>query len=72
MKKEQKTASGRELWKLLREAKSIRPQIALACLLSLILVGCVLVIPKLMGTLTQASRRRSSTISPSAAPPDTG
>ena len=54
MKKEQKTASGRELWKLLREAKSIRPQIALACLLSLILVGCVLVIPKLMGTLTQA------------------
>ena len=54
MKKEQKTASGRELWKLLREAKSIRPQIALACVLSLILVGCVLAIPKLMGSLTQA------------------
>ncbi len=54
MKQNKKTSSGRELWTLLRGAKSIRPQIALACLLSLILVGCVLVIPKLMGTLTQA------------------
>ena len=54
MKNGKKTASGRELWTLLRGAKSIRPQIALACVLSLILVGCVLAIPKLMGGLTQA------------------
>ncbi len=50
---EKKPASGRELWTLLRGAKSIRPQLLLACVLSLILVGCALAIPKLMGGLTQ-------------------
>lgn len=53
MKNVKKSADGHELWTLLREAKSIRPQIILACVLSLILVGCVLVIPTLMGDLTQ-------------------
>lgn len=52
--KPKKAAPGGELLGLLRGAKSIRPQLALACVLCLILVGCALAIPKLMGSLTQA------------------
>lgn len=53
MKKEKKKGDNRALWTLLKQAKSIRPQLLLGCFLSVIMVGCALAIPKLMGGLTQ-------------------
>lgn len=53
MKQEKKRSDTHALWRLLKQARSIRPQLLLGCLLSMIMVACALAIPKLMGGLTQ-------------------
>ena len=54
MKQEQKThVSADALIQLLKGAKSIRWQLALGVVMSLVLVVCALVIPTQMGTLVQ-------------------
>ena len=55
--KQDKTQERREtknaLLQLLKEAKSIRWQLALGCLLSVLLIGCAIAAPKLVGSLVQ-------------------